>query len=199
VSCACHTQHCSRAGWGNRKRPRSLRPSGAQVGCRRPQPHRGPAQNPAEHTPSPSAEARAAAEEGRASPVARHRLCSDLPRRRAADVAASISVRWCRHRIGWSSRSSAASRSGAESGAKIRVRTPGNACPLVFASAALAIGIPGLLTPTPSPTVFDLPSGVPPANDYLIGIRLIAHEFEAINSRWVGHHHHQRPPLRRSA
>src|SRR5262249_12688440 len=30
--------------------------------------------------------------------------------------------------------------------------------------------------------------------DYLIGIRLIAHEFEAINSRWVGHHHHQRLP-----
>jgi len=61
----------------------------------------------------------------------------------------------------------------AESGAKIRVRTLGNACPLVFASAALAIGIPGLLTPTPSPTVFDLPSGVPPANDYLNGIHLI--------------------------
>ena len=72
----------------------------------------------------------------------------------------------------------------AQSGAKVFGRTPGNACPLVFASAALAIGIPELLTLAPSPTVFDLPSGVlAPADDYLIGIRLIAHEFEAIKSR----------------
>ena len=62
----------------------------------------------------------------------------------------------------------------AQSGAKILVRAPGNACPLAFSSAALAIGIPELLRAAPSPTVFDLPSGVlAPANDYLIGIRLI--------------------------
>lgn len=43
---------------------------------------------------------------------------------------------------------------------------------MVFASAAFSI--PRLLTPTQSPTVFDLPSGVlAPANDYLIGIHLI--------------------------
>ncbi len=66
--------------------------------------------------------------------------------------------------------------------------TPGNPTPIVFATADITnvtIGPGGVLTPTP--TVFDLPTGIlTEGNNYLIGVRLSHTEIEGFNPNGSG-------------